>query len=156
MRKAQCRLNLVKINQTTFKRRKGAERRATSLANAIRHITWIEYYFLITKGIVMPKFKAKQKRVQTVIQLCWEEFDTEDEDQWESLKERVESQGADDLSELPDEPPRDPNIWFQLFQKLSSMEYENAEDDYWVSDIKGFTEYTYELIDSDDNVIDSA
>ncbi len=104
----------------------------------------------------MPKFKAKQKRVQTVIQLCWEEFDTEDEDQWESLKERVESQGADDLSELPDEPPSDPNIWFQLFQKLSSMEYENAEDDYWVSDIKGFTEYTYELIDSDDNVIDSA
>ena len=44
----------------------------------------------------------------------------------------------------------------QLFQKLSCTEYENAEDDYWVSDIKGFTEYTYELVDSDDNVIDSA
>ena len=62
----------------------------------------------------------------------------------------------DDLSEFPDEAPSDPNLWFQLFQKLSCTEYENAEDDYWVSDIKGFTEYTYELVDSDDNVIDSA
>ena len=103
----------------------------------------------------MPKFKANQKLVQTVIQLYWEEFDTEDQDQWESIKERVQDQTMDDLSEFPDEAPSDPNLWFQLFQKLSCTEYENAEDDYWVSDIKGFTEYTYELVDSDDNVIDS-
>ena len=100
----------------------------------------------------MPKFKANQKLFQTVIQLYWEEFDTEDQEQWDSLRDRVE----DDLSEFPEEAPSDPNVWFQLFQKLSCTEYENAEDDYWVSDIKGFTEYTYELVDSDDNVIDSA
>ena len=100
----------------------------------------------------MPKFKAKQKLVQTVIQLYWEEFDTESQEQWDSLRDRVE----DDLSEFPEEAPSDPNIWFQLFQHLYYAEYENAEDDYWVSDIKGFTEYTYELVDSDDNVIDSA
>ena len=100
----------------------------------------------------MPKFKAKQKLVQTVIQLYWEEFDTEDQEQWDSLRDRVE----DDLSEFPEEAPSDPNVWFQLFQNLYYAEYENAEEDYWVSDIKGFTEYSYELVDSDDNVIDSA
>ena len=100
----------------------------------------------------MPKFKANQKLVQTVIQLYWEEFDTEDQEQWDSLRDRVE----DDLSEFPEEAPSDPNVWFQLFQNLYYAEYENAEEDYWVSDIKGFTEHTYELVDSDDNLIDSA
>ena len=66
----------------------------------------------------MPKFKANQKLVQTVIQLYWEEFDTEDQDQWESIKERVQDQTMDDLSEFPDEAPSDPNLWFQLFQKV--------------------------------------
>ncbi len=64
----------------------------------------------------MPIFKAKQKLVQTVIQLSWEEFDTEDQDQWESLKERVQDQSMDDLSEFPEEAPSDPSLWFQLFQ----------------------------------------
>lgn len=104
----------------------------------------------------MPIFKAKQKLVQTVIQLSWEEFDTEDQDQWESLKERVQDQSMDDLSEFPEKAPSDPSLWFQLFQKLSNTEYENREEDYWVSDIKGFTEYSYELTDTDDNVIESA
>jgi len=100
----------------------------------------------------MPKFKARQKLVQKVIQLYWEEFDTEDQEQWDSLRNRIE----DDLSEFPEKAPSDPNVWFQLFQNLYYAEYENAEEDYWVSDIKGFTEYSYELVDSDDNVIDSA
>jgi hypothetical protein len=101
---------------------------------------------------MMPKFKARQKLVQKVIQLYWEEFDTEDQEQWDSLRNRIE----DDLSEFPEEAPSDPNVWFQLFQNLYYAEYENAEEDYWVSDIKGFTEYSYELVDSDNNVIDSA
>ena len=104
----------------------------------------------------MPKFKAKQKLVQTVIQLYWEEFDTEDQEQWESLRERVQDSASDDLSEFPEEAPSDPNIWFQLYQQLYYAEYENAEEDYWVSDIKGFTEYSYELTDTEDNVIESA
>ncbi len=104
----------------------------------------------------MAIYKAVQDVTKVVTQSYWEEFDTEDQDQWESLRERVQSQSMDDLSEFPEEAPNDPNMWFQLFQRLSCMEYENAEDDYWVSDIKGFTEYTYELVDSDDNVIDSA
>jgi len=104
----------------------------------------------------MPKFKAKQELYQTVIQTFWEEFDTEDQDQWESLKSRVEESSGEDLEDYPSEAPSDPSVWFQLYQMLYHIEYENCEDDDWFSDRKGSTEHQYQLEDSNSDVIDSA
>ena len=104
----------------------------------------------------MPKFKAKQDRIVTVIQTFWEEFDTEDQDQWKSLKSRVEDSSGEDLEDYPDEAPSDPSVWFELFQLLYYAEWENDEDDDWVSDREGFSKIEFELEDSDGNVIDTA
>ena len=104
----------------------------------------------------MPKFKARQKLVQTVIQLYWEEFDTEDQEQWDSLKTGVEEGSAKDVSKFPENAPSDPNIWFDLYKMLNYKEYENAEKDDWVSDCNGFTEYFFELEDSEGNIIESS
>lgn len=104
----------------------------------------------------MPKFKATQELFQTVIQTFWEEFDTENQDQWESLKSRVKDCSGEDLDDYPDEAPSDPSLWFQLYQMLYHLEYENDEEDDWFSDRKGSTEHRYQLEDSDGNVIDSA
>ena len=103
----------------------------------------------------MAIYKAVQELTQTVIQNYWEEFDTDNQDQWESLKTRAEDCSGEDLSDFPVEAPSDPNIWFELFQKVYHLEYENEDEQDWVSDRKGTTEYFYELRDGDDNVIDS-
>jgi hypothetical protein len=104
----------------------------------------------------MATYKAVQELTQAVIQTYWEEFDTENQEQWDSLKARAQDCSGEDLSDFPEEAPSDPNIWFELFQKVYYLEYENQDDDDWVSDRKGTTEYVYELRDSDDNVIESA
>lgn len=103
----------------------------------------------------MPKFKAKQELFQTVIQTVWEEFDTKDQEQWETLKSRVEESRGEDISDLPKKAPTDPSIWFALYKKLHYAEYENSEADDWISDRKGSTEHNYELEDADGKVIES-
>ncbi len=104
----------------------------------------------------MGIYKAFQELTQVVVQTYWEEFDTDNQDQWESLKTRAENCSGEDLSNYPSKAPSDPNIWFELFQKVYYLEYENRLDDDWVSDRNGTTEYCFELRDKSDNVIGSA
>jgi hypothetical protein len=54
----------------------------------------------------------------------------------------------------PLKPPKDPQIWFSLYQQLSEMEYGEREDD-WITLRKGGYETSRELIDSKGKVIDS-
>ena len=103
----------------------------------------------------MAIYKATQELTQTVVQTYWEEFDTESQEQWESLKSRVEDSGAELDNDLPADAPSDPNIWFELYKQLYYAEYENQEEDDWVSDRKGFTEYSFSLEDADGEVIAS-
>lgn len=102
----------------------------------------------------MAIYKAMQELTQTVIQTYWEEFDTESQEQWDSLKSRVADAG-EELDDLPEDVPSDPVVWFELYKKLYYAEYENQDDDDWVSDRKGFTEYSYSVEDADGEVIAS-
>jgi len=91
----------------------------------------------------MPKFRMIQSLRQVVIQRYWEEFDTSDQDAWDDLRSRLESAGDVEMDDYPTKAPEDPVVWFELYKQLYYGEYENQDDDYWVSDIKGFTEYEY-------------
>ena len=101
----------------------------------------------------MAVFKVKQKLIQKVIQIYWEEIDTGDQVKWESLIDRLRFSGVDDdfLDSFPSEASQDPDEWFELYEALDCSEYENQDSDHWESDIAGTTEYQYELFDSDDN-----
>jgi|LakMenEpi03Aug12_release.lakeMendotaPanAssembly.Ray.scaffolds.fasta_scaffold1072542_1 hypothetical protein len=101
----------------------------------------------------MAIYKAVQDVTKVVTQSYWEEFDTDNQDQWESLKSRAENCSGEDLSSFPEEAPSDPNIWFELFQKVYHLEYENEDEEDWVSERKGTTEYCFELRDHNDNAI---
>lgn len=94
----------------------------------------------------MPKFRMTQQLRQVVIQRYWEEFDTTDQDAWDDLRERIESNGSN-VEDFPVDAPSDPEIWFQLYKELYYLEYENADEDDWISDRKGFTEYSFILTD---------
>ena len=104
----------------------------------------------------MAKFKAKQKLIQTVIQLYWEEFDTEDQEQWESLKARVEDYSGESMEDYPNEAPSDPSLWFDLCQNLYHSEYAVQEKDDWYSDLNVTTEHSFKLENSDGDVIESS
>ena len=97
----------------------------------------------------------KQKLIQTVIQVYWEEFDTDDQAHWESLKERVNENSAEIFDDYPDRAPSDPSIWFDLYQNLYHSEYYEQEDDDWYSDRKGTTQHSFDLEDSDGDLIES-
>ena len=104
----------------------------------------------------MAKFKVKQKLIQTVIQLYWEEFDTEDQEQWESLKARIEDSSGESMEDYPNEAPSDPSLWFDLYQNLYHSEYALQDEDDWYSDRKGTTEHSFELENSAGDVIESS
>ena len=104
----------------------------------------------------MPKFKVKQDLYHTVLLSYWEEFDTEDQDQWDQLLSRVEENNDEGLDDFPEDAPSDPSVWFQLYQMLYHGEYYNCEDEDWISDRNGSTEQVYQLEDGEGNVIDSA
>ena len=97
----------------------------------------------------MAIFKVKQNLTQIVIQTYWEEFDTENQEEWEALKNRVEENTGDSLEDFPQDSPSDPELWYDLYKKLYYAEYQNKDDDDWISDRKGTTEYSYSLEDAD-------
>ena len=103
----------------------------------------------------MAIYKATQELTQTVIQTYWEEFDTDSQEQWDSLKSRLADAGEELDDDLPEDAPSDPAVWFELYKKLYYAEYENQDDDDWVSDRKGFTEHSYFIEDADGEVIAS-
>ena len=103
----------------------------------------------------MAIYKATQELTQTVVQTYWEEFDTESQEQWDLLKSRVADAGEELDDDLPEDAPSDPTVWFELYKKLYYAEYQNQDDDDWVSDRKGFTEYSYSIEDADGELIAS-
>jgi hypothetical protein len=96
----------------------------------------------------MPKFRMVLKKTEVVIQEYWEEFETTDEAAWKNLKNRIDTDKLD-MEEIPEHPPADPAVWFALYKALYYAEYENQEEDDWISDRKGSTEYAYILSDED-------
>ena len=100
----------------------------------------------------MTKFRMSQKLVQVVIQNYWEEFDTTDQDAWEDLLSRLNSDGKD-ISDYPDQAPDDSAIWFDAYKQIYYAEYENQDDDDWYSDRKGSTEYEFILTDDGGDVV---
>ena len=106
----------------------------------------------------MPKYRISLELTQTVIQRYWEEFDTSDQDAWDSLRSRVFDESVDieiDIDAYPARAPSDPNIWFALYKELHHSEYANQDDDDWISDRNGSTEHEYALEDEEKNIISS-
>jgi hypothetical protein len=88
-----------------------------------------------------------QKMRQIVIQRYWEEFDTTDQDAWDALRSRLENNLTIDFADYPENAPEDQATWFELYKALYHLEYENQEEDDWLSDRKGTTEYQFILTD---------
>jgi len=94
----------------------------------------------------MAKYKVTQTLKQTVIQEFWEEFDTSDQENWNRLLENAaECSDDDEIEEFPLDAPEDPELWLILYKYLYYGEYKNQNEDYWLSDIKGFTEYDFSI-----------
>lgn len=101
----------------------------------------------------MPKFRMMQRNTEVVIRQFWEEFDTSDQEAWEGLRDRVDNSEID-LNDFPKLAPDDPETWFSLYKALYYLEYENQDEDDWISDRKGTTEHEFILTDEDgDEVI---
>jgi hypothetical protein len=88
-----------------------------------------------------------QKMRQIVIQQYWEEFDTTDQDAWDALRSRLENNLTIDLADYPEDAPEDQATWFELYRGLDHLEYENREEDDWLSDRQGTTDYQFILTD---------
>ena len=103
----------------------------------------------------MPKYTAVLTEYHRVSSIYTDEFNTSDKAKWEHLKSLVEHQmDADEFEALPVKPPKDPKVWFQLYQQLSEAEYQDQKDD-WITLRKGGCETSHELLDSKGKVIDS-
>lgn len=103
----------------------------------------------------MPKYKVCYTEFHTVSSIYSDEFDTSDQDKWESLKAAAEySLSASDLKKLPSKPPKDPSIWLSLYRQLPKSDYEDHEDD-WTSINHGGFDTTLEILDSKGNIIAS-
>ena len=99
----------------------------------------------------MPIYKAKQILEQPVIQVYWQEFDTDSQEQWESLKDLLDDGSSGDY---PKKAPEDPGSWFDIFQKLDYSNYVEQEEDDWVSYRDGSTKYSFKLENSEGDFID--
>jgi len=103
----------------------------------------------------MPKYLAKLTEYHRVASIYTDEFNTSDKKKWELLKSKVEDQmDPDEFEELPEKPPKDPKVWFQLYKYLHGEEYQEQKDD-WITHRKGGYDTSNELFDSKGNVIDS-
>jgi hypothetical protein len=99
----------------------------------------------------MAIYKAKQILEQTVVQVYLQEFDTESQEQWESLKDLLDDGSSGDY---PEKAPDDPGIWFDILQKLDYSNYDEQEEDDWVSDRDDTTKYSFKLENSEGDLID--
>jgi hypothetical protein len=101
----------------------------------------------------MAIYKVSIKLYQTILQEFWEEFDTNDQEKWDDLKDRISFSDSDYADDLPDEAPNDPNVWFEAYQKIDSGEFGSQEPDRWISEENGTTNFDYELFDESGNII---
>lgn len=103
----------------------------------------------------MANYSIKHDLYQTVLQTFYEEFDTEDQDKWESLVKNAREQGADesDLLELPSEASDNPEDWFYLYRFICSTELSNQETDEWISEINGTTEIVRRIVDANGKIV---
>lgn len=108
-------------------------------------------YFI--NEVSMAIYKAKQVIVQRVIQTYWEEFDTENQTQWENLIYKAE----DDLMgcdfDFPKIAPSDPAIWFEVYKRLYCEEFNNREEDDWITIRKKLAEHCCTIENANGDVI---
>ena len=101
----------------------------------------------------MPTFKFIHTQVHRVDRIFFEEFDTDDQDQWDEVKAKAQGMmDSDEFSALPDEAPDDVAIWLRVYSFVDAIELADSEDD-WVTDRKGGYESYFQVTDEDDNVL---
>jgi hypothetical protein len=77
----------------------------------------------------MPVYKVIRYSLDEDNLMQSDEFDTSDEEKWESLKSMAEFHTPkEEFDRLPDDPPNDPNIWFELYGAVHPGEFPNEED----------------------------
>ena len=103
----------------------------------------------------MPKYTAVFTEYHRVVSIYTDEFDTSDKIKWELLKSLVSDRmDTEEFEALPLKPPKDPKVWFQLYQNLPEGDYGEQEND-WITVRKGGYDTSHELLDSKGKVIDS-
>lgn len=103
----------------------------------------------------MPKYKVTQTQIHRVDLVFTEEFDTNDANKWNELRDRVrEKISDDDFNSLPSKPPKNVKLWLELYRHIDSSYYENATEK-WVSHSRGGYPIEYSLSDDKGNIIDT-
>jgi hypothetical protein len=96
----------------------------------------------------MPKFKAVRTEYHQVASIYTDTFDTKDEEKWEWLKNEAEfHMPRDEFDALPEDPPKDPEIWMTLYGYINSGEFSEQEDD-WITVREGGYDVTEKLLDA--------
>ena len=103
----------------------------------------------------MPIYTATYIEYHQVSSIHTDQFNTSDKDKWEWLKSAVESEmDAVEFDELPVKPPKDPLVWFALYEHLSRSDYEDKDED-WVTHRKGGFDTARTLLDAKGKVLES-
>lgn len=102
----------------------------------------------------MPKYTATYTEYHHVAVVFSDEFDTSDSEKWEWLRSAAQEHlEPDEFEQLPEEPPTDPKLWFELYGHVAETEYSDNEED-WITVRKGGYETSRELHDMSGNVVD--
>ena len=103
----------------------------------------------------MPKYTAVFTEYHRVASIFTDEFDTSDKNKWELLKSLVsDHMDTEEFEALPLKPPKDPKVWFKLYQNLPESDYGEQEND-WITVRKGGYDISRELLDAKGKIIAS-
>jgi hypothetical protein len=101
----------------------------------------------------MPKYKVVRTEYHQVASIYTDQFDTSDDEKWDELKKEAEfHMPRDEFEALPEDPPSDPQLWFDVYYHVNSGEFAEQEDD-WISVRKGGFDVSNKLLNSKGKVI---
>jgi uncharacterized protein YjaZ len=96
----------------------------------------------------MTIYKYLIRQTYEVTEYIKEEFDTDDSEQWNSLKLKAKgSMNATNFQMLPADPPEDIEVWFDIYKKIDSSNFTNIQRE--VGDIT----VEYAICDEENNII---
>jgi hypothetical protein len=102
----------------------------------------------------MPLYKITYTEYHRVSKEYSEEFDTSNVEQWDELKSRARDMMDDEAySALPDLPPRDTDIWLELYKNISSNAYKCDAVEDWITDRKGGYDSEWIITDHRDTIV---
>ena len=81
----------------------------------------------------MVSYKFTRTRSWTTSQDYWEEFNTEDQEKWDTLLDLTSNNFGkvqEEVKAFPKKAPKEPEIWFNLYSLLHDIDLENEGGEY--------------------------